>query len=144
MQITLDVNNHVANNLKCKQPDHMLKRQKQEITHLQWWSNDLNWWLSLSEKGRDGEKAVRGRREGEMGKRSEGFLCYKTTPYFLLLDKIALKLIIKKCHMRDVQSGMPNTWDQIRNFKRWRHRAVWWCTSTRSKNPWKERAWHQR
>jgi len=54
----------------------------------------------------DGEKAVRGRREGELGKISEGFMCYKTAPYFLLLDKIGLNLVIKKCHMKGVQSGL--------------------------------------
>jgi len=68
----------------------------------------LSWWLSSSRKGRDREKAVRGRMEGELGKRSEGFLCFKNAPYFLLLAKTALNLIIKKCHMKGVESGMPH------------------------------------
>jgi len=52
---------------------------------------------------------VRGRREGELGKRREGFICYKIAPYLLLLDKIALNLIIKKCHMKSVQEWYA-TW----------------------------------
>jgi len=60
------------------------------------------------EKAGDGEMAVRERWEGELRKRSEGFLCYKIAPYLLLLYKIAIHLIIKKCHMKGVQSGMPH------------------------------------